>query len=140
MAKEILKPAQKPPSLKLHSCCCISCQLLELFDSEDPRERDFLKTTLHRIYGKFLNLRAFIRRSINNVFFQFIYEKERHNGIAELLEILGRYDTATVNHLSHNAWSICVTLSRVDTEDFINLFLAPAPQQCLASSMDSHSH
>ena len=64
-------------------------QLLELFDSEDPRERDFLKTTLHRIYGKFLNLRAFIRRSINNVFFHFIYETERHNGIAELLEILG---------------------------------------------------
>merc|ERR1711939_509545 len=64
-------------------------QLLELFDSEDPRERDFLKTTLHRIYGKFLNLRAFIRRSINNVFYRFIYETERHNGIAELLEILG---------------------------------------------------
>lgn len=63
--------------------------LLELFDSEDPRERDFLKTTLHRIYGKFLNLRAFIRRSINNVFYAFIYETERHNGIAELLEILG---------------------------------------------------
>ncbi|ORY74837.1 phosphatase 2A regulatory B subunit-domain-containing protein [Protomyces lactucae-debilis] len=63
--------------------------LLELFDSEDPRERDFLKTTLHRIYGKFLNLRSFIRRSINNVFFQFIYETERFNGIAELLEILG---------------------------------------------------
>ncbi|KAG6878716.1 hypothetical protein C0993_011531 [Termitomyces sp. T159_Od127] len=63
--------------------------LLELFDSEDPRERDFLKTTLHRIYGKFLNLRAFIRRSINNVFFRFVYETERHNGIAELLEILG---------------------------------------------------
>jgi serine/threonine-protein phosphatase 2A regulatory subunit B' len=66
----------------------INC-LLELFDSEDPRERDFLKTTLHRIYGKFLNLRAFIRRSINNIFFQYIYEDEKHNGIAELLEILG---------------------------------------------------
>eukprot|EP00128_Syssomonas_multiformis_P002233 Colp12_sorted_trinity150504_noHs@7424 len=64
-------------------------QLLELFDSEDPRERDFLKTTLHRIYGKFLSLRAFIRRSINNIFFEFIYETERHNGVAELLEILG---------------------------------------------------
>ncbi|OLL22407.1 Serine/threonine-protein phosphatase 2A regulatory subunit delta isoform [Neolecta irregularis DAH-3] len=64
-------------------------QLLELFDSEDPRERDFLKTTLHRIYGKFLNLRSFIRRSINNVFFHFVYESERFNGIAELLEILG---------------------------------------------------
>ncbi|KAJ8331263.1 serine/threonine-protein phosphatase 2A 56 kDa regulatory subunit delta isoform [Batrachochytrium dendrobatidis] len=64
-------------------------ELLDLFDSEDPRERDFLKTTLHRIYGKFLNLRAFIRRSINNAFFLFIYEDERHNGIAEMLEILG---------------------------------------------------
>ena len=43
-------------------------QLLELFDSEDPRERDFLKTVLHRIYGKFLGLRAFIRKQINNFF------------------------------------------------------------------------
>ncbi|KOB69128.1 putative Serine/threonine-protein phosphatase 2A 56 kDa regulatory subunit delta isoform [Operophtera brumata] len=41
--------------------------LLDLFDSEDPRERDFLKTTLHRIYGKFLVLRAYIRKQINNV-------------------------------------------------------------------------
>ncbi|GMT11781.1 hypothetical protein PFISCL1PPCAC_3078 [Pristionchus fissidentatus] len=64
-------------------------RLLELMDSEDPRERDFLKTTLHRIYGKFLNLRAFIRKQMNNIFYSFIYETERHNGIAELLEILG---------------------------------------------------
>uniref|UniRef100_A0A3Q2YKQ1 Protein phosphatase 2, regulatory subunit B', delta n=1 Tax=Hippocampus comes TaxID=109280 RepID=A0A3Q2YKQ1_HIPCM len=63
--------------------------LLELLDSEDPRERDFLKTILHRIYGKFLGLRAYVRRQINNVFYRFIYETERHNGIAELLEILG---------------------------------------------------
>ncbi len=26
-------------------------QLVDLFDSEDPRERDYLKTILHRIYG-----------------------------------------------------------------------------------------
>lgn len=64
-------------------------KLLELFDSEDIRERDCLKTTLHRIYGKFLSLRSFIRRSINNIFLQFTYETERFNGIAELLEILG---------------------------------------------------
>uniref|UniRef100_A0A670KIU8 Serine/threonine protein phosphatase 2A regulatory subunit n=1 Tax=Podarcis muralis TaxID=64176 RepID=A0A670KIU8_PODMU len=63
--------------------------LLDLFDSEDPRERDFLKTILHRIYGKFLGLRAYIRRQINNIFYRFIYETEHHNGIAELLEILG---------------------------------------------------
>lgn len=64
-------------------------RLLELFDLEDPRERDCLKTTLHRIYGKFLSLRLFIRRSINNVFLQFVYETGRFNGILELLEILG---------------------------------------------------
>jgi len=29
-------------------------RVLELFDSEDPRERDYLKTILHRIYGKFM--------------------------------------------------------------------------------------
>ncbi|KFD46465.1 hypothetical protein M513_12666 [Trichuris suis] len=64
-------------------------QLLELFDTEDPRERDFLKTTLHRIYGKFLYLRAYIRKQINNIFYGFIYETEHYNGVAELLEILG---------------------------------------------------
>lgn len=64
-------------------------KILELFDSEDPRERDCLKTTLHRVYGKFLSLRSFIRKSMNNVFLQFTYETERFNGIGELLEILG---------------------------------------------------
>ncbi|XP_067894873.1 protein phosphatase 2, regulatory subunit B', epsilon [Heterodontus francisci] len=64
-------------------------QLLELFNSEDPRERDYLKTVLHRIYGKFLGLRAFIRKQINNIFLQFVYETEHFNGVAELLEILG---------------------------------------------------
>ncbi|VEL13045.1 unnamed protein product [Protopolystoma xenopodis] len=65
-------------------------QLLELFDSEDPRERDLVKTVLHRIYGKVLSLRAYIRKQFNNIFYKFIYETEQHNGIAELLEILGR--------------------------------------------------
>ncbi|CAL8104080.1 unnamed protein product [Calicophoron daubneyi] len=64
-------------------------QLLELFDSEDPRERDMVKTILHRVYGKFLGLRAFIRKQFSNIFYKFIYETEYHNGIAELLEILG---------------------------------------------------
>lgn len=52
-------------------------RLLELFDSEDPRERDYLKTILHRIYGKFMPYRAFIRKAINNIFYQFVYETER---------------------------------------------------------------
>lgn len=64
-------------------------RLLDLFDSEDSRERDYLKTILHRIYGKFMVHRPFIRKAINNIFYRFIFETERHNGIAELLEILG---------------------------------------------------
>merc|ERR1719149_400668 len=64
-------------------------KLLELFDSEDPRERDYLKTILHRVYGKFMALRSFIRRAIQHTFFKVIYESEIHNGVGELLEILG---------------------------------------------------
>ncbi|KAG5253241.1 hypothetical protein OIU76_020942 [Salix suchowensis] len=64
-------------------------KLLDLFDSEDPREREYLKTILHRIYGKFMVHRPFIRKAINNIFYRFVYETERHSGIGELLEILG---------------------------------------------------
>lgn len=46
-------------------------QLLELFDSEDPREREYLKTILHRVYGKLLGLRAYIRKQINNIFLRY---------------------------------------------------------------------
>ena len=86
---------------------------IELFDAEDPRERDYVKTVLHRMYGKFMSYRSSIRKIISQVFFRFIYETgryvydrydslllardtkyifsslHRHNGIAELLEILG---------------------------------------------------
>ncbi|CAF2047599.1 BnaA09g55040D [Brassica napus] len=64
-------------------------RLLDLFDSEDPREREYLKTVLHRIYGKFIFHRPFIRCSVYNIFYKFLYETERCIGIGELLEILG---------------------------------------------------
>jgi len=48
-----------------------------------------LKTILHRVYGKFMSHRPFIRRSINNIFYTFVYENGEHNGVSELLEILG---------------------------------------------------
>ncbi|XP_031119271.1 serine/threonine protein phosphatase 2A 57 kDa regulatory subunit B' beta isoform-like [Ipomoea triloba] len=64
-------------------------KLLDLFDSEDPREREYLKTILHRIYGKFMVHRPFIRKAIGNIFYRFIYESDRHSGIGEILEILG---------------------------------------------------
>ncbi|TYI10892.1 hypothetical protein ES332_A09G171900v1 [Gossypium tomentosum] len=64
-------------------------KLLDLFDLEDPGEREFLKTILHTIYGKFMVHRSFSRNATNNIFYRFIYETERHSGIGELLEILG---------------------------------------------------
>ncbi|GMI39732.1 hypothetical protein TeGR_g7337, partial [Tetraparma gracilis] len=48
---------------------CMS--VIDLFDSEDPRERDYLKTILHRIYGKFMTYRSYIRKAISNVFYGF---------------------------------------------------------------------
>lgn len=47
---------------------------IELFDAEDPRERDYVKTVLHRMYGKFMSYRSFIRKAISQVFFRYIYE------------------------------------------------------------------
>ena len=64
-------------------------RLLELFDSEDPRERGYLKDILHGIYRKFMMRRPFIRKALHNVFHRFVFETEHHNGIAELLGILG---------------------------------------------------
>ncbi|KAF3485572.1 hypothetical protein F2Q69_00056284 [Brassica cretica] len=64
-------------------------RLLDLFDSEDPRERECLKTILHRVYGKFMVHRPFIRRAMSNIFHRFVFETEKHSGIAELLEFLG---------------------------------------------------
>lgn len=63
-------------------------KLIPLFDSEDPRERDMLKTTLHRIYGKMLGLRQFIRTCLQQVFDECSTGESQHN-LAELLEILG---------------------------------------------------
>uniref|UniRef100_A0A669BRC8 Serine/threonine protein phosphatase 2A regulatory subunit n=1 Tax=Oreochromis niloticus TaxID=8128 RepID=A0A669BRC8_ORENI len=86
-------------------------QLLELFDSEDPRERDFLKTILHRIYGKFLGLRAFIRKQINNIFLRIINGfalplKAEHKQF--LMKVLIPLHTAKGLALFHAQLAYCV--------------------------------
>jgi len=63
--------------------------MIDLFRSEDPREREYLKTILHRIYGKFMAFRSFIRKQINFVFYHLIFTNSLHCGVSELLEILG---------------------------------------------------
>ena len=88
LLKFILTPHLKPDTIvKQISNQFINC-FLELFDSEDPRERDYLKTILHRIFGKFMALRGYIKKQIMNVLFRVVYENEAHNGLTELLEIL----------------------------------------------------
>ncbi|XP_047310435.1 serine/threonine protein phosphatase 2A 57 kDa regulatory subunit B' beta isoform-like [Impatiens glandulifera] len=65
-------------------------KVIDLFDSEDPREREYLKMVLHRVYGKFMVHRPFIRNAMNNVFYKYVFETDqRHCGLVELLEIIG---------------------------------------------------
>nr|XP_043639591.1 serine/threonine protein phosphatase 2A 57 kDa regulatory subunit B' beta isoform-like [Erigeron canadensis] len=64
--------------------------LLTLFNSDDPRERDAVKNIVHRIYSKFTFYRSFMRKAMTEFFLYFIYETDhRQNGIGELLEIWG---------------------------------------------------
>lgn len=77
-----------PEEIRIHINKNFILKMLELFHSEDPRERDYLKTLLHRIYGKFMVLRPFIRDYVMNFFLKVVHEHEEPNGISELLEIL----------------------------------------------------
>ncbi|KAL9173706.1 hypothetical protein ABFS82_02G005800 [Erythranthe guttata] len=64
--------------------------LLALFQSEDPRERDSLKNVYHKIYSKFHSSRSFMRKAMNDVFLHYIFGgDEKHCGIGDLLEIWG---------------------------------------------------
>lgn len=85
----VASPETDPKLAKRYIDHAFVLKWLDLFDSEDRREREYLKFVLHRMYGKFMVHRPFIRKSINNIFFRFVFETEKHNGIAELLEILG---------------------------------------------------
>jgi len=88
LLKLIMTPHLKTEVLASHvSNDFVKCYL-ELFDSEDPRERDYLKTILHRIYGKFMSLRPYVKKQIMNLLLKVTHEQENHNGLTELLEIL----------------------------------------------------
>lgn len=97
-----------------------SLKLLDLFDSEDPRERDFLKTILHRIYGKFLGLRAYIRRQINNIFY-------RSGNLNVFLRCLRTYITITVIKSGVSmTWTQGISMSVYFTDSFMKLSITMA--------------
>lgn len=66
-------------------------KLLELFDSDDPREREILKLLINRIYVKFQPMRSNLRQAIQNTLLLATTENVVQNGLPELLEMLGQY-------------------------------------------------
>lgn len=63
-------------------------EYLELFDSEEPKEREYLKNILHRLYAKLVPRRKMIRKAITDTFYTLIHENYKFNGAPELLDIL----------------------------------------------------
>ena len=78
---------------------------MDLFDSEESVERDYLKNVLHKLYAKVSSSKALadayifsfpvqlvprrkmIRKAINECFYTLIHEAHKFNGTAELLDI-----------------------------------------------------
>ncbi|KAG9442854.1 hypothetical protein H6P81_018708 [Aristolochia fimbriata] len=79
----------EPKILQTHIDEPFLLNLLNLFNSEDRREREALKNIYHRVYSKFASHRSFMRKSMSDAFLHFVFESERHCGIGELLEIWG---------------------------------------------------
>lgn len=52
-------------------------RFMELFDVDDAREREYVKTLLHRMYGRFLSYRAGMRKMIAHTFHHVVYETGR---------------------------------------------------------------
>jgi len=61
---------------------------LQLFDSEEMEERDFLKNILHKLYAKLVPRRKMIRKAMTDCFHILIHEIHKFNGASELLDIL----------------------------------------------------
>ncbi|XP_004497199.1 serine/threonine protein phosphatase 2A 57 kDa regulatory subunit B' beta isoform-like isoform X2 [Cicer arietinum] len=76
-------------TLKIYMNHSFLLNLLSLFQSEDPRERESLKNVYHKIYSKFVSERSAMRKSMTDVLLNYVFETEKHYGIAELLEIWG---------------------------------------------------
>ena len=84
----IINEAVEVRSLKVYVTPQFVQEFLELFDSEESVERDYLKNILHKLYAKLVPRRKMIRKAMNECFFALIHETHKFNGAAELLDIL----------------------------------------------------
>ncbi|CDW73456.1 UNKNOWN [Stylonychia lemnae] len=86
----IIQPSIDVRILKNHITQDFVLKLIALFKSPDPRERDYLKTIIHRIYGKFMVYRSFIRKVVSSYLLKVVVDDyEDQFGHSEYLEILG---------------------------------------------------
>lgn len=63
-------------------------QFLDLFDSQLPSEREFLKNIFHKMYAKVVPRRKMMRRAMDQMFQILIHETHKFNGASEILDIL----------------------------------------------------
>lgn len=64
----------------------IQC-LLDLFESNNVNERDYLKQVVHKLYAKVIKRRKVFRKMFNNHFISLVYERPTANGANEILDI-----------------------------------------------------
>jgi len=64
-------------------------KMVDMFNINDANEREYLKTSLHRVYAKFLGMRAHIRKIITNKLLEAVFENVKVPGLAEILEVMG---------------------------------------------------
>ncbi|KAM0826175.1 hypothetical protein ACQ4PT_069053 [Festuca glaucescens] len=111
-------------------------RLLDLLDSDDPRERDCLKTVLHRIYGKFMGNRPFIRKAVSNILYRFVSEDDHHNGIAELLEVFGSVISGFAKPLKEeHKLFLCKALIPLHKPKAVGMYL-PQLTYCITQFID----
>lgn len=87
--------------------------LLDLFESENIEERDYLKQIIHKLYAKVVKRRKMFRKLFNNHFLTLVYEKPTMNGAQEILEIYSSIISGFTVPL------------RVEHIDFFKYFLTP---------------
>lgn len=61
--------------------------LLDLFESQNNQERDYLKQITHKLYSKVVKRRRLFRKMFNNHFITLVHEKPTANGPNEILDI-----------------------------------------------------
>lgn len=63
-------------------------EYIQLFDSSEEEEREYLKNILHKLYLKLVPRRKMIRKALTDCFQTLIHDIHRFNGASELLDIL----------------------------------------------------